>query len=186
MPGTLGKHESERRRRWTKQRATAFTNSELLDQLCNLIITKLSEKEKGSCLLSSGALVRVQPGTPAKLTRATACEKIAGFCHRHPQGRDVSCRREGVEVTTISDALSAYRICAKAEGKSAKTIDWVTVSRYPRSRYRDLAACYARSFVVYPALLGHRVDDEDEHGSAPREPQPVRHKQYGAVDAGDT
>jgi len=29
-------------------------------------------------------------------------------------------------VTTLSDAVTAYKICAKAEGKSPKTISWVT------------------------------------------------------------
>ncbi len=28
-------------------------------------------------------------------------------------------------MTTLSDALTAYRICTKAEGKSPKTVDWV-------------------------------------------------------------
>jgi len=28
-------------------------------------------------------------------------------------------------MTTLTDALAAYRICAKAEGKSYKTVDWV-------------------------------------------------------------
>jgi site-specific recombinase XerD len=31
-------------------------------------------------------------------------------------------------VTRLSDALTAYRICARAEGKSARTIGWVTSS----------------------------------------------------------
>jgi hypothetical protein len=31
-------------------------------------------------------------------------------------------------LTTLFDALAAYRICAKAEGKSPKTIKWVTSS----------------------------------------------------------
>ena len=31
-------------------------------------------------------------------------------------------------MTTLSDALTAYRICAKAEGKSPRTIQWVTSS----------------------------------------------------------
>jgi hypothetical protein len=29
-------------------------------------------------------------------------------------------------VTTLSEALTAYRICAQAEGKSPKTVRWVT------------------------------------------------------------
>jgi hypothetical protein len=28
-------------------------------------------------------------------------------------------------MATLADALTAYRICAKAEGKSYKTVDWV-------------------------------------------------------------
>jgi site-specific recombinase XerD len=31
-------------------------------------------------------------------------------------------------VTRLSDALTAYRICARAEGKSPRTIGWVTSS----------------------------------------------------------
>ena len=31
-------------------------------------------------------------------------------------------------MTTLSEGLTAYRICAKAEGKSPKTIRWVTQS----------------------------------------------------------
>jgi len=31
-------------------------------------------------------------------------------------------------LTTLSEALSAYRICAKAEGLSPKTVEWVTGS----------------------------------------------------------
>ena len=28
-------------------------------------------------------------------------------------------------MATLADGLAAYRICAKAEGKSYKTVDWV-------------------------------------------------------------
>lgn len=31
-------------------------------------------------------------------------------------------------MATLSEALTAYRICAKAEGKSARTIQWITSS----------------------------------------------------------
>ncbi|MDP6501145.1 MAG: hypothetical protein QF369_01410 [Dehalococcoidales bacterium] len=31
-------------------------------------------------------------------------------------------------MVTLSDGLTAYRICAQAEGKSSKTIRWVTSS----------------------------------------------------------
>ena len=47
---------------------------------------------------------------------------------RHPTDRQVSCECEGSELTTLSEALSAYRICAKAEGLSPKTVEWVTGS----------------------------------------------------------
>jgi hypothetical protein len=33
-----------------------------------------------------------------------------------------------MELTTLSDALAAYCICARAEAKSPKTIEWVTSS----------------------------------------------------------
>ena len=31
-------------------------------------------------------------------------------------------------MTTISEALAAYHICARAEGRSPKTIQWITAS----------------------------------------------------------
>ncbi|UCG82808.1 MAG: hypothetical protein JSW38_11585, partial [Dehalococcoidia bacterium] len=31
-------------------------------------------------------------------------------------------------MATISEALAAYRICARAEGRSPKTIGWITSS----------------------------------------------------------
>ena len=31
-------------------------------------------------------------------------------------------------MTTLSDALVAYRICAQAEGRSPRTIEWITSS----------------------------------------------------------
>ena len=31
-------------------------------------------------------------------------------------------------MTTLSDALTAYRLCARAEGRSPRTIQWVTSS----------------------------------------------------------
>ena len=63
-----------------------------------------------------------------KLPGVPACDKIAGFCHRLPQPDAVGCGSEEEEMTTISQALRAYRLCAKAEGKSPKTIDWITSS----------------------------------------------------------
>jgi site-specific recombinase XerD len=40
----------------------------------------------------------------------------------------VSCQRKETELTTLSDALTAYRICARAEAKSPKTIEWISSS----------------------------------------------------------
>jgi hypothetical protein len=31
-------------------------------------------------------------------------------------------------MLTLSDALNAYRICARAEGKSPRTIEWIACS----------------------------------------------------------
>jgi len=33
-------------------------------------------------------------------------------------------------MTTLSDALAAYRICAQAEGKSPKTVRWIMSSMH--------------------------------------------------------
>ena len=68
-----------------------------------------------------------------KLTGVPAYDKIAAFCHRLLLEQGVGCQRKEFQVTTISEALTAYRICAKAEGRSPKTLDWITSSvRYFR------------------------------------------------------
>jgi hypothetical protein len=48
-----------------KQGATALTSSEVLEQLSELILVKLTQRKDGNCLLSSGPWVRIPPGTPA-------------------------------------------------------------------------------------------------------------------------
>ena len=63
-----------------------------------------------------------------KLTRATAYDKIADFCRRQLPEHGISCQRGEFDVTKLSEALTAYRICAKAEGKSPRTIQWITSS----------------------------------------------------------
>ena len=63
-----------------------------------------------------------------KLTRATAYDKIAEIFPGLTGEPAVGCQRREFEVTTLSEALTAYRICAKAEGKSRRTIAWVTSS----------------------------------------------------------
>jgi len=40
----------------------------------------------------------------------------------------LSCEHREVAAIKLSDALTAYRICAKAEGKSPRTIGWITSS----------------------------------------------------------
>jgi integrase/recombinase XerD len=48
--------------------------------------------------------------------------------YRYSVNSYISYQREGSGLTTLSEALSAYTICAKAEGRSPKTIRWVTSS----------------------------------------------------------
>jgi integrase/recombinase XerD len=62
-------------------------------------------------------------------------------------------------LTTLPDALTAYRICAKAEGKSPRTIEWITSSvRYFTSFLGDdqdistITAIDLRRFII--ALQG--------------------------------
>jgi integrase/recombinase XerD len=52
-------------------------------------------------------------------------------------------------VTKLSDALTAYRICAKAEGKSPRTIGWVTSS----------VGYFARFLASDPDILSITGDD---------------------------
>jgi len=91
------------------------------------LFTKISFRK---CLLSSGSWVRIPPGTPPKLPRATAFSEnvhnVVQSCSSPT--KLVSCQSKEFELTTLFDALAAYRICAKAEGKSPKTIKWVTSS----------------------------------------------------------
>jgi len=66
----------------------------------------------------------------------------------------ISFQREDIALMTLSEALTAYRICAKAEGKSARTIDWVTDSvRYFAAFAGDippekLTASHLRQFII--------------------------------------
>ena len=55
-------------------------------------------------------------------------ERNVALSRRGSLSNPVSCQRRGVELATLSDALTAYLICAKAEGRSPKTILWVTSS----------------------------------------------------------
>ena len=78
-------------------------------------------------LLSNGSLVRIQPGTPAKL-EGQLLDKNDRFRHRLTVNHSLSCQCKEYELSTLSDALTAYRICAQAEGRSPRTIQWITSS----------------------------------------------------------
>ena len=79
-------------------------------------------------LLSSGSCVRVAPGTPLKLGRATACDGIAQFCHRQLESHSIGYQREESQMMTLSEALAAYRTCARAEARSPRTADVIMSS----------------------------------------------------------
>ncbi|MBN1376524.1 MAG: hypothetical protein JXA01_10270 [Dehalococcoidia bacterium] len=66
-----------------RKRAVALTNPQVVDQLCEAIISKLTAS---NCLLSSGSRVRIPPGTPAKLKGAVAFQ-AAGRGFESLQGR---------------------------------------------------------------------------------------------------
>ncbi|MFC1969911.1 tyrosine-type recombinase/integrase [Chloroflexota bacterium] len=127
-----------------KQRATALTNSQLLDQLCDLLIPKLEER-LATHMPSKQRAVGSNPARDAtKLARATAFPskgknhhsrhnpphnaRNVALCRSQPSRVGVSCKSEENIVTKLSDALAAYKICARAEGKSPRTIGWVTSS----------------------------------------------------------
>ena len=59
-------------------------------------------------------------------------------------------------MTKISEALTAYRICAQADGRSLRTIEWITSSMRYFSDFlsvdRDISSINAndlRSFIIY-------------------------------------
>ena len=91
-----------------ERRATALTDSEVLDYLSDSIVHKLTERERSNCLLSSGSLVRIQPGT-LSILQGQLLEKNRAFLHGQEPEHDLSCQQEENAVTTLSDALSAYR-----------------------------------------------------------------------------
>jgi len=63
-----------------------------------------------------------------KLTGVPAYDKIGDFYHLLSREHGVGCQHQEMALTTLSDALTAYCICARAEAKSPKTIEWVTSS----------------------------------------------------------
>jgi len=60
------------------------------------------------------------------LLKGHLIDRISPNCHRQAPDSILSCQCKEQELTTLSDALAAYRICAKAEGISPKTVEWVT------------------------------------------------------------
>ena len=74
-----------------QERATALTDPEVLDQLSELILARLSDRQKSNCLLSSGSWVRIPPGTPDvkisyeihPLPRPSPARGRV-FCKKHP------------------------------------------------------------------------------------------------------
>ena len=50
-----------------KTRATALPNPELVDQLCDAVMSRLEKRLDSNCLLSSRFRVRVPAGTPPNI-----------------------------------------------------------------------------------------------------------------------
>jgi len=64
-----------------------------------------------------------------KLTRATAFHaRSVAQCCRNAISKPVSYQCREFEVMTLSDALVAYKTYSRAEGKSSKTVRWITSS----------------------------------------------------------
>jgi hypothetical protein len=77
----------------------------------------------------------VTGSSPVRLT--TKLDRAADFpktsanvaqCCKQPSKQSLNCQSKEFALTTLSDALAAYRICAKAEGKSPKTVRFVVQS----------------------------------------------------------
>ena len=113
-----------------KQRATALTNSQMLAQLCNLLIPKLEER-LATQLPSKQRVVGSNPSRDAtKLARATA------FMNNNHGARNVvlsrtkgsqtplSCKDREAVVTKLSDTLTTYKLFARAIGKHQLANPW--------------------------------------------------------------
>jgi site-specific recombinase XerD len=81
-------------------------------------------------------------------------------------------------LATLSDALTAYSICAKAEGKSPRTVSWTgDAIRYFGSflggdaELQDITANELRRFIIAlqqrKAFSGHRFTRTQERGLSP-------------------
>jgi len=90
----------------------------------------------------------------------------------------VSCQRRESELATFSDALTAYSICAKAEGMSPKTVSGVSDAIRYFTRFlggdidlEDVTASELRRFIIAlqqrKAFSGHRFTRTQERGLSP-------------------
>jgi len=80
-------------------------------------------------------------------------------------------------LTTLSDALAAYRICAKAEGKSPKTVDWIAdairyFSQFLGDQANDLGNVNAQSLRQFILALQTKKTFS-EHRFTPPQEKPV-------------
>jgi len=76
-----------------KQRVTALTNVELLDQLCDRVVAKLREASIEQLPSKQWVVRSSRTRDATKLTRATAYDRIASFCHRLSAEQEVGCQR---------------------------------------------------------------------------------------------
>ncbi len=89
----------------------------------------------------------------------------------------VSCQCEGLQLTTFSDALAAYRICAKAEGKSPKTVNWIGdavryFSQFLGDQANDLDSVNAQSLRQFILALQTKKTFS-KHRFTPPQEKPV-------------
>jgi integrase/recombinase XerD len=114
------------------------------------------------------------PNTDSSVNRLINSQKerliYGGVAQSSISGIDpvVSCQRRELQLAILRDALTAYCICAKAEGRSGKTISWTTeavgyLANFLGGDGVDLATISAqtlRSFILAlqtrPAFSRHR------------------------------
>ena len=121
------------------QRATALSNSPTLLQLWDALGSKLIEATQGQ-VPSKQRVVGSNPARDASLVTILALiqdndpqkgncfDKNHLNCHSQSLSSAVGYQCRGFEVMTLQDALVAYKTYARAEGKSPKTIRWITSS----------------------------------------------------------
>ncbi len=154
----------------TLERATALPDSTTYPRLRVSTGLKLSQPHRGDCLLSSGSGVRIPPGTPhakaEQLPYPKNTRNVVLSCSP-PFPKDISCQSKENAAVTLFEALTAYRICAQAEGKSPKTVRWITssVTHFSdflgpdRQNINDITGNDLRQFIIdlqqRPKFLNH-------------------------------